>query len=126
LTCVVSLQGQLGDHLKAVPERVSHATAAAGADQDADAVSADASEQGNITGSSEYRFFLHRHWSLLDAMQHSPYIAAKLSVWNAKGVSKLNVSGLRKCFFVSHINSHRNYWLGLVFHWHSANSISSL
>ncbi len=72
------------------PEAVQHGALGAGGEQEG-VIAAAASEYGNITDDLEYRFFLHRHWSLLEAMQHSPYIAAKLSVWNAKGVSKLNV-----------------------------------
>eukprot|EP01034_Spumella_vulgaris_P021655 gene21655-27696_t len=85
------LVDKLGNHLMATPEKVIHGgSGGSGGDQDVNGVSAAASEHGNITDDPDYRFFLHRHWSLLEAMQHSPYIAAKLSVWNAKGVSKLN------------------------------------
>ncbi|KAJ1412696.1 CDC45-like protein-domain-containing protein [Ochromonadaceae sp. CCMP2298] len=47
------------------------------------------SEYGHVEEASEYRFFLHRHWSLYDAMYHSPYMAAKLGVWNSQGTGKL-------------------------------------
>jgi hypothetical protein len=43
----------------------------------------------NIEEGKEYRFFLHRHWSLFDAMSHSPYIASKLRCWNAEGMNHL-------------------------------------
>ena len=46
-------------------------------------------QTGNIEEGSEYRFFMYRHWSLFDAMLHSSYVAAKLSVWNARGKAKL-------------------------------------
>jgi hypothetical protein len=44
---------------------------------------------GNIEEGKEYRFFLHRHWSLFDAMSHSPYIASKLRCWNLEGTNRL-------------------------------------
>ena len=34
----------------------------------------------------------NRHWSLYDAMAHSPYVAAKLSVWNQQGTARLKVN----------------------------------
>jgi len=49
------------------------------------------SENGYVEEASEYRFFLYRHWSLYDAMFHSPYVAAKLNVWNQQGTAKLQV-----------------------------------
>ena len=51
------------------------------------------SENGYVEEASEYRFFLYRHWSLYDAMFHSPYVAAKLNVWNQQGTAKLQVRG---------------------------------
>ncbi len=84
------VQTKLGEHLVATPEAVQHGAVGPNGEQE-NIIAAAASEHGNITDDPEYRFFLHRHWSLLEAMQHSPYIAAKLSVWNSKGISKLNV-----------------------------------
>lgn len=49
------------------------------------------SENGHVEEAAEYRFFLYRHWSLYDAMFHSPYVASKLSVWNHQGTAKLQV-----------------------------------
>lgn len=49
------------------------------------------SENGYVEEASEYRFFLYRHWSLYDAMYHSPYVASKLGVWNPQGTVKLQV-----------------------------------
>ncbi len=46
-------------------------------------------ENGHIEECSEYRFFLHRHWSLFEAMFHSPYIATKLAVWQSQGTLRL-------------------------------------
>lgn len=46
-------------------------------------------ETGHIEEGAEYRFFLHRHWPLYDAMFHSPYIASKLSVWHPQGTARL-------------------------------------
>lgn len=36
------------------------------------------------------RFMLLRHWSLYDSMLHSPYLAARLHVWNDSGVKRLH------------------------------------
>ncbi len=60
------------------------------------------SENGYVEEASEYRFFLYRHWSLYDAMFHSPYVAAKLNVWNQQGTAKLQVRlrGYLISFFV--------------------------
>lgn len=38
----------------------------------------------------EHRFMLVRHWSLYDAMLHSPYLGARLCVWSDSGRRKLN------------------------------------
>ena len=40
--------------------------------------------------SPEPRFLLARHWSLYDAMLHSPYLAARLQLWSARGVARLD------------------------------------
>ena len=36
------------------------------------------------------RFMLLRHWSLYDSMLHSPYLAARLHVWNESGTKRLH------------------------------------
>ena len=36
------------------------------------------------------RFMLLRHWSLYESMLHSPYLAARLHVWNDSGVKRLH------------------------------------
>jgi cell division control protein 45 len=46
-------------------------------------------EAGHIKEVSEFRFFLYRHWSIFDAMYHSPYIASKMPVWQAQGTTRL-------------------------------------
>lgn len=46
-------------------------------------------QSGQIQETAEYRFFLHRHWSLYESMFHSSYIASRFSVWNTRGLSKL-------------------------------------
>lgn len=46
-------------------------------------------QAGHIQETAEYRFFLHRHWSLYEAMFHSSYIAARFPVWNSRGTTKL-------------------------------------
>ncbi len=99
ISCSHSLsQHQLGEHLTTASDRVKYTVAAGPSDgpagETAEAVTVPGSEHGHIQEGQEYRFFLYRHWSLLEAMQHSPYIAAKLSVWNAKGASRLNVRPL--------------------------------
>lgn len=39
--------------------------------------------------SDEYRFFMHRHWSLFDGMLYSPYIGRKFHTWRQQGRNKL-------------------------------------
>jgi len=36
-----------------------------------------------------YQFTLMNHWSLYESMIHSPYLMIKLSLWNDKGVYKM-------------------------------------
>jgi cell division control protein 45 len=36
------------------------------------------------------RFMLVRHWSLYESMLHSPYLAARLHVWNEAGIKRLH------------------------------------
>ena len=90
------LKGQLADHLAAEShtDRVSSYTVRDGS-MDGEGTSREvevvvpSSKVGHIEEALEYRFFLHRHWSLFEAMSHSPYIASKLSVWNSQGTSRL-------------------------------------
>lgn len=42
-----------------------------------------------ITRINEYRFMLFRHWTLYDSMFHSPYVAARLGIWQEPGRAKL-------------------------------------
>ncbi|EHY53726.1 DNA replication initiation factor cdc45 [Exophiala dermatitidis] len=44
----------------------------------------------SIRLSPDPRFLLLRHWSLYDSMLHSPYLAARLHVWNDSGVKRLH------------------------------------
>jgi cell division control protein 45 len=44
----------------------------------------------SIRLSPDPRFLLLRHWSLYDSMMHSPYLAARLRIWNDNGVKKLH------------------------------------
>jgi cell division control protein 45 len=46
-------------------------------------------ERGRIVTSDEYKFFLHRHWSLYESMTYSNYVCAKLAVWKSAGKQKL-------------------------------------
>jgi hypothetical protein len=47
-------------------------------------------QTGHIELSSDYRFFLYRHWSLYDSMFHSVYVASKFTIWNSRGKSRVN------------------------------------
>lgn len=44
----------------------------------------------SIRLSPEPRFLLIRHWSLYDSMLHSPYLAARLCIWNDAGRKRLH------------------------------------
>ena len=44
----------------------------------------------SIRLSPEPRFLLIRHWSLYDSMIHSPYLAARLHLWNSNGTKRLH------------------------------------
>ncbi|CCG82823.1 Cell division control protein 45 homolog [Taphrina deformans PYCC 5710] len=43
-----------------------------------------------IRAESEYRFMLFRHWSLYDAMMHSPYLGAKMKIYSEPGKKQLH------------------------------------
>jgi cell division control protein 45 len=47
-------------------------------------------EKGEIFLKKGYNFPLMNHWSLHDSMLHSPYLMAKLSLWNDKGLTRLH------------------------------------
>jgi hypothetical protein len=78
------LREELADHISSASDRSKYLVS----NGDTEAL-VHGSESGNIKDCLEYRFFLYRHWSLFDAMYHSPYIAAKMFVWQAKGTEKL-------------------------------------
>lgn len=44
----------------------------------------------SIRAESEYRFMLFRHWSLYDAMLHSPYLGAKMKIYSEPGKKQLH------------------------------------
>jgi cell division control protein 45 len=46
-------------------------------------------DAGRIVFEQEFRFMLHRHWSLYESMYFSNYVASKLCVWKARGREKL-------------------------------------
>jgi hypothetical protein len=46
-------------------------------------------QTGHIEEGRDFRFFLYRHWSLFEAMCFSPYVAAKLAVWQSHGTGRL-------------------------------------
>lgn len=43
-----------------------------------------------IRAESEYKFMLFRHWSLYDAMLHSPYLGAKMKIYSEPGKKQLH------------------------------------
>ncbi|KAK0926973.1 DNA replication initiation factor cdc45 [Friedmanniomyces endolithicus] len=53
-------------------------------------VSARSATDTSIRLSPEPRFALIRHWSLLDSMLHTPYLATRLHIWNEPGRKRLN------------------------------------
>ena len=50
-------------------------------------------EGSGIWFENEYRFMLHRHWSLFDSMHHSAYIASRLGTWKSSGESSVGERG---------------------------------
>ena len=48
------------------------------------------SDDGRIEFTEEYRFMLHRHWSLYDAMYYSRFVSSRLGIWKMDGKDKLN------------------------------------
>jgi cell division control protein 45 len=75
----------LGDHLTTASERIRYTARGEGEEE----VVVSGFEAGQIQSVTEFRFFLYRHWSLFEAMYHSPYIASKIPVWQAQGTVKL-------------------------------------
>ena len=47
------------------------------------------SESGKISFTEEYRFMLHRHWSLYDAMYYSRFVSSRLNIWKMGGREQL-------------------------------------
>ena len=75
----------LGEHLTSAAERVRYVVG----DGTEEEVVAQGAETGHIQEIQEFRFFMHRHWSLFDSMYHSPYIASKMPIWQQHGTLKL-------------------------------------
>jgi len=48
-----------------------------------------AAEDHRIVFEEDFKFMMYRHWSLLESMRHSDYIAAKFEVWTSVGQKKL-------------------------------------
>jgi hypothetical protein len=46
---------------------------------------------GRLFSAIDYRFTLHRHWSLYDAMRTSPYVAPRLQTWRDGGLDRLRM-----------------------------------
>ena len=47
-------------------------------------------EDRRVQYSEEFRFSMLRHWSLYDAMTHSPYVATRLQTWREHGRASLH------------------------------------
>ena len=47
-------------------------------------------EDRRVQYSEEFRFVMLRHWSLYDAMTHSPYVATRLQTWREHGRASLH------------------------------------
>lgn len=71
----------------AAPTTTATATAADG--EEGGSVVVPGAEAGHVEMVDEYRFFMHRHWSLFEAMFHSTYCAAKLGLWQPQGAGRL-------------------------------------
>ncbi|DBB00209.1 hypothetical protein WJX77_012186 [Trebouxia sp. C0004] len=56
-----------------------------GADDIPTAITVSKPLYGKISPIDDYRFPLMRHWSLFEAMLHSPYVAVRLQTWHDKG-----------------------------------------
>jgi hypothetical protein len=78
-----------GDDAAAAAAAAAAGVAAAAAQGNGELIMVQGSDNGHVEEAAEYRFFLYRHWSLYDAMYHSPYVAAKLNVWSNQGTVKL-------------------------------------
>lgn len=48
------------------------------------------SNDSSIRAEAEYRFMLYRHWSLYDAMLHSPYLGARMKIYSEPGKKQLH------------------------------------
>ena len=57
---------------------------------DYDVPVSDDSGVGRIQFTEEYRFMLHRHWSLFDSMYYSRYVSSRLRIWSHGGAEKLH------------------------------------
>ena len=92
--CCGTLRGLLQAHLDVVEERGRYMVTDVGAgDNGTDLqLSIGGQQSGHIKVEQEYRFFLHRHWSLFDAMSCSPYLAAKMGVWGSSSSSSSSSS----------------------------------
>lgn len=47
------------------------------------------SETGNISEGFDFRLFLHRHWTIYESTQNSPYMLIKLGLYKNQGILKL-------------------------------------
>lgn len=57
--------------------------------QNAEGENIPVSEAGKISFTEEYRFMLHRHWSLYDAMYYSRFVSSRLNIWKMGGREQL-------------------------------------
>lgn len=75
-----------GNPSSSVPPVSTAATAATAGPTN---ISIGGAQAGHIQETAEYRFYLHRHWSLYEAMFHSSYVASRFPIWNSRGKTKL-------------------------------------
>jgi cell division control protein 45 len=55
-----------------------------------DQITVKAFEDRKVSYAEEFRFSMLRHWSLYDAMTHSPYVATRLQTWREAGRASLH------------------------------------
>ena len=87
---ITDLNGKLGSSLSSNRERSKYNVSVPGEEgTETVSVSVVGSDAGSIEQCDEYRFYLHRHWSLFEAMTHSCYVASKLA-WGGVANNKLH------------------------------------
>jgi hypothetical protein len=51
--------------------------------------SSQGTREGEVIPHPDYKFFMHRHWSLYESMQYSTYLVVNFQMW--KGFKRLEV-----------------------------------